>query len=270
MLIRVSTQNEIQEIIQYIGPKYKTTPYLYVNTIKYGVGTDNVCAWIDRNDVDQIEGVYLLYYDCIHFYTNDVAGYPISKLIEFIHNTNHKVIMLQGDIGERVKSELSMYYYERNHVIDMDKCGLEDREYKSEIANREDIDDIVELLMADPEYINVYDKQILSNQLHDRFDGNFSRFFIVRMDGKVVATCSTYGEVPGFALVGGTIVHPDYRRRGLASDVENYACAVLEEEGKSRVGFVNYNNTASLALHERIGAFSIASLAKFVGKGMEK
>lgn len=266
MLIRVSKQQEIDEIVKYIGASYKSTPYLYVNVIKYGLGTENVLTWIDRNVSGQIEGVYLLYYDCIHFYTNDVDNYPIESLLEFIHSTNHKVLMLQGAIGDRIDSAFPTYYSERNHVIDMDKVGLEKKEYKSEIAKQEDIPEIVELLMADPEYINVYDRRILANQLFDRFDGGFSRYFVVKIDNRVVATCSTYGEVPGFALVGGTIVHPEYRRRGLAGDVENYACYILEKEKKSRVGFVNYHNTASLALHEKIGAISVATLAKFVRK----
>ena len=266
MLSRVTKKSEISEIVKYIGKEYKATPYLYVNVIKYGLGTRNVFTWIDRNESEEIEGVYLLYYDCIHFYTNDVKNYPIQKLLEFIRHTNHKVIMLQGAIGDRIDNELLNYYSERNHVIDMDKVGVEEKEYKSEIAKREDISEIVDLLMADQEYVNVYDRKVLNNQLLDRYDSDFSRFFVVKMDGKVVATCSTYGEVQGFAIVGGVIVHPEYRRRGLAGDVESYACNVLSKESRSRVGFVNFHNTASLALHEKLGAFSIATLAKFVKK----
>ncbi|MBR4750819.1 MAG: GNAT family N-acetyltransferase [Thermoguttaceae bacterium] len=266
MLNRITTVEEIKDAISYIGERYKSTPYLYVNILKYGLGTENVVAWFDKNKNNQIDGIYLLYYDCIHFYTNDLEGYPIEKLLDFADETAHKVIMLQGEIGNRVERAFQTYYSERNYVIDMDKCGLEDRVYQSQIAEREDIPQIVDLLMADPEYINVYDRNVLSKQLFDRFDGNFSRFFVVKMDGKIVATCSTYGEVPGFALVGGVIVHPDYRRRGLAGDVENYACHILNNEHISRVGFVNFHNAASLALHEKLGAFSIAVLAKFVKK----
>ncbi len=267
MLKKVNSQSTIADIVGYIGDNYKATPYMYVNVQKYGLGTEHVYTWIDVNEQNEMLGVYLLYYDCIHFYTNNVDEYPIEVLYEFVKNTPHKVIMLQKTIGDRLEGLLGdSYYSERNHVIDMDKVGLEEREYRSAIATRDDVYQIVELLMSDAEYINVYEKSILEAQMLERFDNHFSRYFVVKMDGKVVATCSTYGEVPGFALVGGTIVHPDYRRRGLAGDVENYACHVLEEEGKSRVGFVNFHNTASLALHEKIGAYSVAALAKFVKK----
>ena len=264
MLLKVSRKKEIDDIIEYIGSNYKATPYLYVNVIKYGLGTDNVSTWIDYNASNQIEGIYLLYYDCIHFYTNEVDTYPIEKLENFIRNTEHRVIMLQGEVGERISDSFPTYFVERNHVIDMDNVGVDNREFRSEIAEREDIIEIVNLLVADPEYVHVYDRKILADQMYDRYDGGFSRYFVVKMDGKVVATCSTYGEVPGFALVGGVIVHPDYRRRGLAGDVESFACHVLAKEGISKVGFVNYNNTPSLKLHEELGAFSIATLAKLV------
>jgi len=266
MLSKLVSQTDIDNAVAYIGDDFKSTPYLYVNLIKYGLGTDNVHCFLDINDAGIIEGIYLLYYDCIHFYTKDVETYPVERLVEFINNNEHKVLMLQGPIGDRIEKDFPTYYSERNHVIDMDKIGLEEREYRSEIALREDISEIVDLLMSDAEYVDVYNRKVLSDQLHDRFDDGFSRFFVVKMDGKVVATCSTYGEVPGFALVGGTIVHPEYRRRGLAGDVENYACYILEKENKSRVGFVNYHNEPSLALHEKLGAFSVATLAKLVKK----
>ena len=266
MLVSVTKSEEVREIVQYIGPNYKATPYIYVNVIQYGLGTDRVFTWIDRNDAGKIEGVYLLYYDCIHFYTNDIERYPVERLMEFIRNTEHRVIMLQGGIGDRIDHELPDYHSERNHINDMDNVGREDVRYRSVIARREDIGEIVDLLMVDPEYSSVYDQDMLTEQLYDRYDSGFSRYFVIKMDGKVTAACSTYGEVPGLALVGGVIVHPEYRRRGLAADVESYACHVLEKEGISRVAFVNFLNTASLALHAKIGARSIAVMAKFVKK----
>ncbi len=266
MNIKVSNQEEIKEILEYIGADYKAIPYMYVNVIKYGMGSENVHTFIDRSGDGAINGVYLVYYDCIHFYTRDTENYPLAVFMDFVSETPHRVIMLQKQFGDRLGDLEDSYYIENNHVIDMDKVGLDDMDFKSTVAGREDIAQIVELLIADPEYVSVYDKKVLSDQLYDRYDGNFSRFFVVKMDGKVVATCSTYGEVDGFAILGGVIVHPDYRRRGLAKDVENYACHLMASEGVSRVGFVNFNNTPSLALHEKLGACRIAALTKLVKK----
>ena len=264
-MIKVTNQYYIDAIVRYIGDKYKAVPYLYVNVIKCGLSSVNVETWCDESELGEIKAVYLRYYDCIHFFTKD-KNYPIGNLVAFIQNTDPKVIMVPGEIGDMLDNLLINYYSERNHVIDMDKVGVGERNYKSVVACRDDLYEIVDLLMTDPSYVKVYDRNILTAQLFERFDSGFSRYFVVKMDNKIVAACNTKGEVPGFALVGGVIVHPDYRRRGLATDVENYACHVLANEKISKVGFVSYHNEASLELHRKLGAFSIATLAKFVKK----
>jgi|GEM_PF-1242852 len=265
MLKKCSDKKDVRAIMDYIGARYYQTPYLYVNAVKYGTGADHVSTWIDRDTSGRILGVYLLYYDCLHFFTNDEENSPVEKILDAAALLSPRVIMVLDGIGRRLAPFLeNTFELERNHVISMDTVGIEPRAYESEIAKREDIEQIVQLMMGNDEYTSVYDEEILRQQMYDRFDNGFSRFFALRRDGKVVATCSTYGEVPGFALVGGVIVHPDYRHRGFASDVECFACHVLEQEHISRVGFVNFNNSASLALHEKIGARSVSILNKFV------
>ena len=268
MLKRVENDKEVERIVDYIGNSYKTVPYLYVNILKYGKGTHSIFSYMDLNDKDgAIEGVYMLYYDCIHFFTRDADRYPIDRIIKFINQTDHKVIIVQGDVGEKIESEMGDYFSERNHVLDMDNVKQDSGKYLSEMAvSEKDIDEIVDLLIADPEYENVYEKKVLNEQMHERFNDGFSRFFVIKSDGKVVAACSTYGEAPNMAIISGVIVHPNHRRKGFASDVEYYACHVLSKENKSCIGFVNYNNTKSLSLHKKIGAISIATLAKFVRK----
>lgn len=265
MIKQCKTIDDVNRIINYIGDKYKTTPYVYANVSKYGLGTANVKAWIDEEQ--EILGIYLLYFDCLHFFTTESDKYDVSKIINMHGEYLPKVLMVNGQIGERLERLFDdKYSIERNHVIDMDSVGIAPREYLSYIARREDIPGIVDLLLSDKEYYTIYSKDILLAQMLERYDDDFSRYFVVKKDGVIAATCSTYGETDNFALVGGVIVHPDFRRQGLAADVENYACHVLDKEGKSRVGFVNFLNTASLNLHEKIGAKSISSLYKFVRK----
>ena len=237
-----------------------------MNVIKYGLGTENCKCWMDVYN-GEIRAVYLQYYDCLHFFTNTPSEYPLADFIQFKREHPTKVIMTTSEFGERLVAFFEKgYYIERNNVIDMDGIKPSGNEFKSTLANEEDIEQIVDLLLSDKEYTEVYSRKILLEQMLERYKTGFSRYFVVKMDGKIVASCSTYGEVPGFALIGSVIVHKDYRRRGLAFDVENYACALLEEEYISRVGFVNYNNDASLALHEKLGAKRISTLYKFVSK----
>lgn len=265
MITRCLDDNKIPEILDYVGDEFKKTPYLFANVKRYGCGTENIKLWIDEDEDKNLHGIYLFYYDCLHFFTRDNDTYPCQEVLDMIKELGPKVIMVQGPFGQRIEDQLEQdFMIERNHVIDMDKVGVDKNEFVSEVAGREDIAQVVDLLMNDPEYVEVYERDVLNAQMLDRYDGGFSTFFIVRKDDKVVASCSTYGEVDGFALLGGVIVHPEYRRRGYAADVENFACHYLNQNNISVVGFVNFNNTASLSLHEKLGAVAISTLFKFV------
>lgn len=266
MLQRCSSSEDVKKVIEYLGDRYKASPYLYANIIKYGWDNQDVPSWIDIDDDGAIIGCYLQYYDCMHFYTKDAEHYPAETLLEMLKKDSVNVSMVPGEMGEIIKDMMGEgYFLERNHVIDMDKVGIQENHvFEGEIATEEDLDEIAELLYMDEIYTSVYNLDDLKKQYHERYKEGFSRFFIERVDGVVAAACSTYGEVEGFALVGGVIVHPEYRRRGLAAKVEDFCCHVLDEEGISRVGFVNFENSPSLALHESLGAFSAATLYKFV------
>jgi RimJ/RimL family protein N-acetyltransferase len=262
---RIKSSAEVDSAVSYIGNLYKETPYLYVNLLRYGTGTEHVKSWIDIKN-DKIDGIYLQYFDCLHFFTRENQTYPCGELMHMVDFLSPKVVMVQSGMGDRIENALQSHYFEeKNHIIDMDQIhGSSAENDTCRLADASDIPEIVDLLLMDKSYTEVYTRDILLQQMRQRYDDSFSRYFIIVMDGKIVATCSTYGEVPGFSMIGGVMVHPDYRRRGLAGKVEDFACDVLGNERRSRVGFVNYYNQPSLALHLKLGAVPIASLYKFV------
>ena len=189
-------------------------------------------------------------------------------MLQMIAQLAPRVTMLQDVIGQSIKEALlKEYMLERNYIIDMDGINVElETTFKSVIANREDIVQIADLLLSEEEYAIVYDRDVLIRQMLERYDLGISRYYAVKEGGLIAASCSTYGETDDFALIGGVIVHKDFRRRGLAADVENHACADLEAEGLSRVGFVNYENAPSLALHKKLGALVHATYFKYIRK----
>lgn len=268
MLERVKSPIQLTEIKSYFADNYYAAPYLYVNVIKYGLGTENIFTWMDRNNENKIEGIYQLYYDCIHFFTNDIISYPVEILLNFLKENDHKVIFLNENIGKQIEDKLlNNYSYAINYIMNLDHVGNgEISENSCEIGKREDIPQIADLLMSDREFYTVYDHKVLLRQLFDRFDSNFSRFFIIRNNNTIIASCSTKGEIDNFAILGGYIVHPDYRRQGLAEKIVNFACHTLENEGKNRVSFVNSMNVKSLSLHKKMGADVVSTIAKYVRK----
>ena len=256
----------VEAALDYIGANYRKVPYCYINLKKYGVSNPDVTVWCDLEG-NHVQGIYLLYYDCLHFVTYE-ADYEYDRLFDMIEKQNPKVVMLQGEVGEQVEEKLEhIFSVEKNYVIDLGfsvKGELSDR---VSVACRADMKEIAALMVNDAEYVNVYQEEILLNQLYSRYDDSFARNFVIREQDMITAHFCTYGEVDRFTMLGGLLVHPEHRRKGLGSEISKHAYEVLHREGKDIVGFVNYHNGPSLELHMGLGAKPISSLYKFVRKG---
>lgn len=252
-------------ILEYIGDQYLQVPFFYMNLKQYGTTNENVIVWADMVD-GQLLGAYLQYYDCLHFFTKK-CSYPTEKILDMIDAIGPRVVIVLGDIGNQIEPLLgNAYIAERSYAIDLTGMSCEGIRSTVELACEEDLEQFVDLMLNDPEYRDTYDRTVLCNQLRARFADHFSRFFLIRKEGKIAAVYSTYGETEQMALVSGLLVHPEYRRQGLASDIVRYACSMLHDEGKRCIGFINTQNTASLELHKNNGATVYSALCKFVKK----
>lgn len=264
MIARCTEEYEIQEILNYIGEEYKKVPYIYVNLLKYGIGGQNVKSLLDRQN-GAIQGVYLLYYDCLHFFTKE-RTYTVAQAADVISALEPKVVMLQSEVGSRIERSLSeRYSLEKNYVLDLNICKNGKKSERVELAGYSDMERIANLMLTDPIYQNVYQKDTLVKQLQDRYQDRFSRFFAINdEEGEPVAVYSTYGEAGGLAILNGLLVHPRFRRRGFASELMRHGFEILGSEGIEGVSFVNCNNKPSLNVHEKLGADRISLLYKFV------
>ncbi len=264
-LKRIESMEEIAAVIEYVKENRKKVPYLYVNLRNLKPGDESVKAWYEGDEAG-VEAVYLLYYDCLHYFTDQLSDDKLNRLREVIKDVQPKVMMLPEEVGKRLEAELTGFALERNCIIDMDQVGTEADDFKSVVAGREDIVEIADLLLTEEEYSIVYDRDVLIAQMLDRYDQGISRYYMIREDDKIVASCSTYGETDDLAPIGGVIVHKDYRRRGYAADVEKHISHDLSKEGKTRIGFVNDLNTPSLELHKKIGSTICGTYYKFILK----
>lgn len=263
MIHLCTDSGSIKSLLDYMGESYIAEPYLYVNLKKYGCENPSVLVWVDK-DQEAVCGIYLLYFDCLHFFTNE-PDYPVERLAEMIKKLNPKVVMTHGKTGENLSEVLSCEVkIEKNYVMDWRPIKERRKSNRVHVAEKEELKEIADLIMADKEFQLVYQKDILIKQLEERFDDGFSRYFIICEEEKIVAAYSTYGEADGFAMLGGLIVHPDYRHRGLASELIRHISEVLCRENKQGICLVIYNNLASLNLHKQMGAISLGALFKYI------
>lgn len=142
---------------------------------------------------------------------------------------------------------------ERNYILDLNIPKNGRRSDRIKLANRVDLERIADLMLTDAICQNVYQRDLLFKQLQDRYDKRFSRFLMIENGREIAAVYSTYGESGGVVLLGGLLVHPLFRRQGLASKLMRHTFEALSCEGISGIAFVNHNNDPSLKLYEKLG-----------------
>ena len=265
MISLCKSEEDVKNILDYIGDDFKSVPYLYVDTVKYGAGASNVRTWMDYDANGEIRGVYLLYYDCLHFFTRDSDRYPLETLLNAVEFLNPKVIMTREDIAKRVEYILrSQYTPEKIRIMDFQRVKPEDSQSVCETASLDDIQKMIDLMMAENIYASVYDREILEKQMMERYNDHFSHYFVLKDGENLVAAYTTFAEVPRMILFGSLIVNPSYRGKGYAGMIIKYACHFLAEKDIVKLTSIEANNAASLRAHEKIGAFPIQTLYKFV------
>lgn len=267
MISLCKSERDVEEILAYIGDDRKKTPYLYMDTVKYGIGAPYVKTWTDRNGAGELQSVYLFYYDCLHFFTRDAAHYPIDTFFNAVGFLSPNVIIVPDSVGGRIENRMSSgWLVEKSHIIDMDKVGLDYQGLPCELVGREDIPEIADLMMMDEVYTSTYNRDTLEAQMLERYDEKFSRYYVIREGSKIVAAYSTYGETANLVVIGGLIVHADCRRKGYANRLMGYVCHLQSLKGGKKIAFVADDNTASLNLHKKLGALPIALQFKFTRK----
>ena len=263
MLFQCSDGENVASILEYIGEDYAAIPYLYVNLKRYGVSNSHVKVWADLHE-DKVCGVYLLYYDTLHFYTKDTQ-YPESVFEDMLERLNPKVVFTPGYYGDSLEGIMpETYRAEKYYVVDLNVSRPLSSVSGVEIAGKETLEDIAELMLTDPEYKTVYDKDMLKTQLLSRYQDGFSRYFVVRRDERVVAAYSTYGESDKLYILSGLVVHPDYRRCGLGTQIMNFAHRAVAEDGVKGISCLRCSNVATIEIHKKMGAMIIASQYKFI------
>ena len=264
MLLPCSHDEDVRHILEYIGDDFAAAPYLYVDLKHYGISNPpHVKIWVDQHGVE-LCGVYLLYYDTLHFFTKE-NRYPVHVFWDMVARLDPKVVFAPGGVDRTLSGGMpAKYQAEKYYIVDLNVSRPLLSPPGVEIADKEDLDSIAELMLTDPEYETVYDRDILKEQLISRFESGFSRYFIIRRGEKIVASYSTYGECDKMYILSGLLVHPDCRRQGLGTQIMNFAHKAVADDGVKGISCLRCDNMATIAIHKKLGASFIATQYKFI------
>ena len=81
--------------------------------------------------------------------------------------------------------------------------------------------------------------------------GEMGRYFVIRLEGKIVSAASTTAENSMSAMVVSVMTHPEYRKRGLAGACVQKICEELLGEGKGLCLF--YDNPRAGSVYRKLG-----------------
>lgn len=94
---------------------------------------------------------------------------------------------------------------------------------------------------------------------------------VAEVEGKVVGVAKTHfheesaGDVPGGHFLGGIVVAPEYRRRGVATALTKNRLDWIWSVAGTAYYFANEHNIASIRMHESLGFRELGRFANIHG-----
>ena len=257
---RCIKKEEESIIINYIGDDYYKCIYLYLDLKRYGLLNPNVKTWIQEDDNHKITSVVLKYYTGMHIYSKN-NNYNLKDISQLILLERPTMICGEAEIIEDIFKYMNCDYYniEKGWVRELSKIDNDERESITK-AEKDDFNQIAELLYNDEDLGSSYELEELSKQLYERNKEGFVRNYVIKDNDRVVSHAGTGAEDEKLGMLAYVITDPNYRGKGYAKKLCKAVCQDLIEEGK-KVYLINYSNE-STALYDKIGFHICCNWAK--------
>ncbi len=214
MLNKITKENEIQRVLEYIEEDIANCLYIYIDLKRYGLNNKNVRVWVDR-DGQAICLVIMKYHDGFQIYSRSRQdAWDRKGLIALIQR--YKPERISGNESViRVLESIFFHEYQSVYGV-IFKVGNEQvpeipEEKFPETANHADIPEIAELLLTEREFQEQYTKEELVNQLEERYETKMGRSMIIRDRGKIVGHIGTFAETEDVAIISGSVTAREYR-----------------------------------------------------------
>lgn len=263
MLFQCHEEKWVRRVLDYIGDDYEKCFYLYIDLQEYGVCGDNEKLWVSLEG-EAIRGVAYKYFDTLHLYSQKQFPIDDALMLERVV-CPHCIYCSSVDVEEMSGGTEGTYMIEYHHIITADKFMEETAGAKVLQAREEDIPGISALMMKDKQYYTVYTYEKLCEQLKERFRTGFGRLFILRNEkGAVVAANAIYAETKEVGVVSGLITDLESRGKGLGRSITASTWNLLRREGKKGLALLGMDNTATIALHEKMGFTFLGTMARMI------
>lgn len=233
--MRQAGEEDEKRILQYLQKGLSDCVYLYIDIMNYGVASDNLIVWVGEKQ-NNLNLVVMKYYDSFQIYSHD-CSFDVEEVTRLLEDNPVKMISGSKTIIEKLSKRCVDYHATYGVVFVMDRFHRMEDNALVTLATTEDCKEIAELICSDEEIGGHYSVDGLRGQLEERIEAKTGRSYIVRENGRIVAHSATYAEADGIAVVGGTIIHPEYRNSNYYIILSNYMMQQLENENKRAYTF---------------------------------
>lgn len=229
MMVR-ATRDEQAELLDYLAEDVENCLYLYLDIYQYGIGSDTVDVWYSKAD-----GGYTLitlqYFDCLQIYSRH-DDFDKSDLLKRVSESGVAKVRGPRSTIEWVCDELhGDFTAEYGAVIEKVRTHRFEQQFHDvAVAGEQDLPEVVDLLLLDERNRNTYSRQGLLNSLANLTRTGTGATYIVRSDGRIVASETIAAESDVFIITAHLITHPDYRRMLYGSVVESYVYNIVKKD----------------------------------------
>ena len=255
---RLTGDKELQSMLDYIGVDYAKCLYMYFNARRYGLENPHMKIWLDSDD-NGIHGAYLLYYDCMHFFSRE-DKYEFDKVIDFAESEGARTLFVPDEYAfhdSEISHEIMNVFCRDSIIPNRIKGGT------LITAKPENAEAIAEFMMNDGAIRQTYRFDELCSQMKERIADGFSRVVFMLDGDAIIASFMTKAEIPGMAITGGLLVSDSKSGLGLGYYISNEVKNTLVNEGREIYSIVDVNNENSERIQISTGGRKVARVCKY-------
>lgn len=248
-MIHLYSPQQRHQILDYIGERYAQCLYLYIDFIKYGGEAPFVQLYLQTKD-DIMTALVLQYHQGVHVYSRD-GDLDLQELVQLLKKLSPSMICATDVVIQQLAAELPDFVPEYGFIGEVKKVIPQQENLAIMEPSDDQLKDVAQMMCEDEGLGGSYQVEELTHQLLERRACSFGRNYVLCQSGKIISHLATGAELPTIAVINAVITLPEYRGKGLATQVLGVLCTQLLKEGK-RVFSIYYTPSAR-KMHEKVG-----------------
>lgn len=256
-MIRLLNERDNEIVINYLLYEKEINLFILGDIKNYGFSTDFQKVWGEFDDLGNLKGVLLKYYDSFIFYSKD--NFDIEGFSDIIKKNKCKIFSGKSSILSKFENNLNFKDKREMFFCKLDNLDkIENFKCKNIVKKitLDDVDNIVNLFFSIDEFTNINRESIIR-----KYKDNSGRGYCIYKDNVLVSMAQTTAENKYSAMIVGVATHKNYRKNGYATDCMVTLCKELLKENKTLCLF--YDNPKAGRIYKRIGFEDIGLWSMF-------